>query len=75
MCICAILYYALLYCFFPECVEKGSRLTLGSGGRALFATRCRSVRNRPQQSDKALPLGEGLGGGLDGNVTRQIRVK
>ena len=38
----------LLYSF-PECVAKGSRLTLwGSGGRALFATRCVYVRNRPQ---------------------------
>ena len=36
---------------FPECVAKGSRLTLsGSGGRALFATRCFYVRNRPQPS-------------------------
>ena len=32
----------------PECVAKGSRLTMGSPGRALFATRCLSVRNRPQ---------------------------
>ena len=37
--------------FFPECVAKGSRLTLwGSGGRALFAKRCFYVRNRPQPS-------------------------
>ena len=37
-----------IFALFPECVAKGSRLTLQVWGGALFATRCLSDRNRCQ---------------------------
>ena len=62
---------------FPECVAKGSRLTLGVWGRALFATRCFYVRNRSQPSAviRRCHWGKLLEGVSDENVTCQIRVK
>ena len=51
MAVCQVLVrFNYTFLAFPECVAKGSGLILGGGGRALFATRRLSDRNRCQPS-------------------------